>query len=455
MDFCLFIIEFAVFSLFMLSVILFIGSPLNAGYIIAMLNGVFILLPMFLFIIFQPSFLNYGMSALNISSEIYPYTKSQIWIVIICAFWLSGSFAAEKVRIYKNNMHIKIGYEKKISSLKITIVGVFVTLLFIILAENANYSIIELILPSRKRVEDVYGSYYLSRMLVMIPASAGILFALQKRKINLISLFLVLVSLLISAGIGQRRTIITILISFVLSYIFYIQKAEKDNKKCKRKNVIRSIRTKTLLSLGILSLLGPILWFARSYFTQLFSKNITNVVLPWHLRGFFELFFGSTASGFPTVVLTQEMISHTSIPWAYSLKFLLSSPIPRTIWPDKPMAPESLLMSYYDIVTSPSMFIVSDLLLNFYIFAPIVALIFGFIISKFSKFLAKNALFRNDKKITHRKLYCIIYSILLAQTIVMFKNGIVAFFILMLLWSIITIFVYAVTRKYKLRFFPK
>lgn len=440
-------IDVAVILLCAVSFLAFFYSPLNAGYIVAALNALFVLFPMYLFVNINPYFLNYGMRSLDYSGKVAPYETTQLLLVGICACWLLGAMVAERVRVFSKGFTYAHGREKEISRKRALLLAGLVVAVFVIVVPSSDFSLMEALLPSRKRIEDVYGSYYISKFLIIAPASLAILWVLNKGRVDIFSFCMLLFSIGVVAGTGQRREIIAVITIYVLSILFYRFVSNRIMLPDLRSVIQRALKWRFRITLGVVSLLGPMLWFARSYFTQLFRDDTSGIINPWELRGFGELFFGSTASGFPATVLAHEIVSTSGVPWAYSFLFVISAPIPRAMWPEKPYAPGALLIDHFSLTFSPSLFLVADVLLNFYLFAPIMAFILAFLMTRAGKILGRLVFSRRNPETKHLKMYCMFLAIFLTHSIVIFKNGMAAFIVSLSMWFIVAWSVYMFISK--------
>jgi len=420
----------------------FLRYPLNIGLIVAALNSVFLLLPMFLYVNFQPSFLAYAMSSLGDSRSVFPYVKPQAMTALTCAAWLVGAWTAQHVRVGLPRFLSLPRVGAVISTWRATGLFLLCVALVVYFVATGGFSLLEVISPSRKTIADLYGSYWISTFLIYVPAILAALTVAGRGKVTPRALLFLTVAVLVAFGTGQRRTIF--LLVLIVFFSLLASRAATGSATVSGRQVRRAM----VLFLTILAPLGPLLWAARNYFTQL-AVGFGAVTNPFVYRGFWELFFGSAATGFRTAVSVLDMWEAESASPGYSFSYVLAAPIPRAIWHDKPIAPDGVLQDFLNIPTNPSLFVAADLMFNFFLFAPFAALIFAFAFSRPGVVLWQELRGAGDGGPPVSLPGVVLFAIYVSGAIVLFKNGLAPFVIFVLSTSAMLLIVAALTVKRK------
>lgn len=278
--------------------------------------------------------------------------------------------------------------------------------------------------PARKTI---YSSGYLISLVVIIPTTLLTLKVIRdleiNKKKNITTFFFILILILTQMSLGQRREIINGVI-YITLLLMYANLA-------KMKDIISNLRLKIarkkIVLLGIMvSVLVPTLWWGRTYSTQL-QRGVTKVIMPWEIRGWFELLFGSSTTGFQTTLILDQFAKAYGDFWLHSIFFMLSIPIPRFIFPNKPMTITKTLQHTLGLEGNLSLFYINDMFFNFGIFCFIVSFLFGLALSHYYNSRLKSNLLIG-------KIGALI---LLAQITLLFKNGFAQYLIMILQYSIV------------------
>lgn len=287
--------------------------------------------------------------------------------------------------------------------------------------------------PARKTI---YTSGYLISLVVIIPTT---LFTLNlvndkisKYKKTILTIFYSVMLMLTQISLGQRREIINGLI-----YIFIMLMLSRRIKNNAIFDIINNnMIRKKIISLGFLViLLVPILWYLRTYTTQV-QRGATEIVMPWKVRGWFELLFGSSTTGFQTTFIIDDFTKQYGEFWLHSIIFLITIVLPRSIFPWKLMTITKTMQFAFGIQGNLSLFYINDIYYNFGILSIIASFLFGYFLSKIYNMNLKS-------ENLYSKAYAVI---LLSQIILLFKNGFAQYIIMIfqyfLVFKLSYIFIY-------------
>lgn len=316
----------------------------------------------------------------------------------------------------KNNKQIDYKYDLNISNYYIIRNILIIAIMIIIMQSLINYSGNIFLFFSLSRKSDIYSSEYIRIMSNYIPLILFII-KVQKdliifKKIKKNVIFNILLIFLMSISSGQRRQIITNLIFITITII------SSKYHKLNLKSFMKKSRSKIIM-LGIISIiLIPLLWWGRTYSTQL-QRGDTITIMPWERRGGVELIFGSSSTGFKTMLLMDRYKEITNLNYGYPIKFFLSTPIPRTLYNDKPKMLVELIEEYFSLKGNPSMFYINELYMSFGIFS----IIFSFILGRVMATCYVSNICSDD---IFRKIYAVI---IISNILMLFKNGVVSFII--------------------------
>lgn len=440
MDLEMLLINLLTLSVAGLGLLAFWRHPLNVGLIVAALNSVFLLLPMFLYVNFQPSFLAYAMASLGDSRSAFPYVKQQAVTGLTCAAWLAGALAAQHVRLGLPRLIALPWGGEAPATRRATALFLLCVAFFGYFVATKGFSLLEAISPARTAIAELYGSYWISTFLIYVPAILAALIVSGRGQVTSRALLFLAFSGLVAFGTGQRRTI------FLLVMILFFSLLASRGAAEPRPFVQRKIRRALVLFLIVLAPLGPVLWALRNYFTQHYA-GFTAVTNPFAYRGFWELFFGSAATGFKTAVAALDMWEAGCASGGYSLVYIFAAPIPRAVWPHKPLAPDGLLQDFLQIPTNPSLFAAADLMFNFFLFAPFAALIFAYALSRPGVAFWQELRRAGRGAATVNPPAAVLFAIYVSGSIVLFKNGLAPFVIYVLSTGAMLLAVAALTCK--------
>jgi len=108
------------------------------------------------------------------------------------------------------------------------------------------------------------------------------------------------------------------------------------------------------------------------------------------MRGFFEIIFGSGATGMPTLFLVSDWVSLHGVQISYNIIYGLSQIIPRSLWYSKPVDIDSIIQDEFGLVDNPSVFWYGDMYFSVgFIFLPIASLFLGLILTAAQKIIMK------------------------------------------------------------------
>lgn len=440
------LLDIVLLGLFFSGAGLFIKYPTNMGNLVFLLNSSLLILPAIIHEHFNPDFLRYGMSLLELSTSEPPYAEAKLWIIILTVFWMLGTILGQKVvprRRYKAPEECLI--RRKLSPLMCIFLALIPLLIFLNLSRNLELSLSEMLLPSRAERGSQKVSAYLELLMLGIPTVVACLILSIRERLDRLSLLFAIFAVLLAISTAQRRSMI--LIMGTLAICYFLSVLDSRDLKGRLGRILSRLNVRLIWVLVLLAPLGPLFWYARSYATQLVRGGGQDAINPFALRGFGELIFGSAASGFSMVVLVTDMMRETSESLFYSILFITTVPIPRSLWPAKPLAPDWIIESYYGLDFSPSIFIFPELILNFYLLAPIAAFFMALFISMLSYFLLSRVARVSGGAGGDIALWRIQYAVLFPQAAMIFKNGFAAFFINAFLWAALVFIVYHLASK--------
>lgn len=331
----------------------------------------------------------------------------------------------------------RINYNYTIKDINFKILSCFMILiwLFITFIGFRNYggSIKMFFSPARKTI---YTSGYLISLVVIIPTvllSINVINNQIKNKSNISSIIFIIMLIATQMSLGQRREIINgIIFIFLLNLTVSYTKIKKYTMK-----LYTNFMRKKILFLGIfVSILIPLLWWGRTYFTQI-QRGDANIIMPWQLRGWFELLFGSSTTGFQTTLIIDNFKSNFGLKWLHSILFIISIAIPRSVFPNKPMTITKTIQFALNDGGNMSLFYINDVYFNFGVLSIIMSFFIGMLIS-----YLYNVSYNSNK--LHEKVFSLI---MLSQIILLFKNGFAQYFIM--------IFQYFLVLRLSLKFILK
>ncbi len=406
-------------------VLAFLRSPLNVGLIVGALNSVFLIMPMFLFVNFRPPFLDYAMSSFGVIDPYADTLMARVVTVATAAFWLAGALLAEHMRLGLPRLALPPGERTVVAAGRARLLFATCVALIVFFAARGGFSLIEIISPSRKTIADLYGSYWIATFLIYTPAILAALLGAARGRAGVPAMSLLAFSALVALGTGQRRTI------FLLVFIMFLSLVVARATRASACGALRQIRGRILVLLAAVAPLGPLLWAARAYFTQLYA-GVGAVTNPFAMRGFWELLFGSAATGFRTTIATLEMWQAGGVAPGYSLLYVFWAPIPRAIWPDKPIAPDGVLQEQIQLWSNPSLFVIADMVFSFYLLAPLAALVVAYLLSRPGVVLWRRICGQAERDGRAAPISVVTLAIYVSGALILFKNGVAPYVIFVL-----------------------
>ncbi|MBQ1410031.1 MAG: hypothetical protein IIY94_01960 [Oscillospiraceae bacterium] len=221
-----------------------------------------------------------------------------------------------------------------------------------------------------------------------------------------------ILALLATITQGQRRELINCVI-FIALLLLESKIIQRGWESLRKKNKATKY---TLAVLGILIVIMiPVTWYMRVYSTQ---RQYGHDVDPFQYRGWLELIFGSSSSGYDTSVILDGFIKDYGMPFLVSVQLLLTFFIPRSIMPDKAMLMTRYVQQEVGTSGNLSVFYINDVWFNFYWFSPIVSLLIGYIIKRII------APINEDRDPIDKIVGFLAFS----KVTTLFKNGFVSFF---------------------------
>jgi hypothetical protein len=308
----------------------------------------------------------------------------------------------------------------------------------LMIQHRSGLSLLELVLPFRKAKADVYGSFYVLYFAIYIPLAIGAAIYLRAERLQISSAMCFLTSMLVALGTAQRRTVLIVLLFVTALHFFRYDRYASGGRGSRGKLRVGVPTPRPILwvkmacaAAGCLAA-GPVLWWARNWFTGI-ADPVREIVRPWEHKSFFELFFGSAGAGFPTFLLVREWIEAEGVQWGVSLIATICAFIPRELWADKPVSAELLLQEHFGLATMPSTFLLNELYLNAGLLSFPLALLVG---------RGLSGLYY--RCVTIGSLRCrILAAAMFANLITIFKNGLGPFavnvvFLVVLCWCAMT-----------------
>ena len=242
---------------------------------------------------------------------------------------------------YKSSRYKNI----KINKALLYFSSIILALVIISLIKGFNSSFIyQIFLPSRK--EGLIQSGYQKLLLISLPSILLIYAYVRNKSIKLVTIFGILVLFIT----GQRRVIINFLLLGITLWFFV-----KNNSKV--------ALTRFIVIGGLLVLLIPGLWYARSYTTQI-QNDSTQIVNPLSTRSPFELIWGSSSSGFETLCYLEVNRDLISFRPMHSVQYVMASIVPRSLLTNKPLSLPMQIKQDMGLDGNPSIFFSNEMLIN-------------------------------------------------------------------------------------------
>ena len=255
--------------------------------------------------------------------------------------------------------------EVKSQSISLCVIFVFIQIYWVFnifeLSNQFGTNLWKLFVPSRKT--GLLTGGYQKLLLIYLPWIGAILFWGKNKKLFYLMNFQTVLTVLMS---GQRRFIINFILFYALSALVNI-------------NNRRAVLSRAIKYAVGLVLLVPGLWYARSWFTQLNRGSIESI--PWENRSFTYLLFGSSSSGFETLLFFDLWADKLDIALFASFNYVIASFVPRSLWGDKPSSIPHIIKTTMGWEGNPSVFLSNELILNFgewnFVFSLLCGLLLG------------------------------------------------------------------------------
>lgn len=342
----------SVLFLIILLMIFLFWNPYNLATVILSLHVVFYVLPA-LDRIYQLGIFSFQLFSYDYRSEHYwpLFNSVNRHIIFFCLpflFFPKGSIYRARIDLASNKRRI----------IFIAAAQIFWVLTVGSLQSKLDSSLLELFVPSRK--QGLITSGYQKLFLIYLPWVLSL--TTDKRKVRIRGIFDIQTFLTVLLT-GQRRFIISFIIYLILRYL-----AES------RKNNIRMV---SAAFGGALLISVPGFWYLRSYFTQLSRGSVE--VNPLSTRSPIDLIFGSSSSGYETLLFFDLFAEKLSIGYLSSFFYIFTSYVPRSLWLGKPMSIPNIIKLKMGWMGNPSVFLGNELHLNFgvygFVFSTVLAII--------------------------------------------------------------------------------
>lgn len=281
----------------------------------------------------------------------------------------------------------------------------------------SGWDLKDFLLPVREYIPRNLQSGYLLVIYIMMPLAIVAKSYWAKGRINLWMMFWIGMSVLAAFSRSQRRDFVTMALFVVALLVLVGELIATPSSRRRRANRNIGAKSKTIFGLAMLAggaMLVPILWYTRVYFT---AADQGKVVDPTEIRSFGDILLGSPATGYPTLVLIRDYVSHAGPDAFYTPIYLLGAVVPRFIWPGKPSQLDKILENHYRLMENPSAFWFGELFYSFGSGAIIAAVMLGFAMFKLA-----HAAYMSPSIIV-RTIGVVIFM----QSVTFYKNGLSQF----------------------------
>lgn len=410
---------------------LFRRHPLDPAALVSALSSVFLLIPMIVLVELEPGFLVYSTSLLlPYSWSSFPYPGAQWWVISLSACWNLGVFVSNRIPASPGLTPTVSRRSPSIGTISppvLVLVGLTWAIVFILIFSSSGLTLLEFLSPIRKETS-LIGGHFLAQLLILIPLSISLAFLASGKQRKTLSMFAFLIALVMAFSTAQRRSVLIVILLYGIFYLLYFSPTISFRR------LTSKYRWRVFFIAGLMAPLIPTLWVARNIATGIFGEAFSFYQIE---RGAIELFFGSTATGFPVIVLITELLSESPyIYFAKSVFFLVSFPVPRAIWPTKPALADNFVSDSFGMNLSPSLFYVGEALLNFWVLAPVFLMLFAFALSRWSSFQLRSFVGTPYSTQRSRLTAVLMFSVVYAHSILLFKNGFTLFLVSTLVWII-------------------
>lgn len=450
-----------------LSVWLMLVRPFNPVSMVAILTSVFGLLPAILYYYGASPDLFYAWRSFIFTPALKGWQAEYAVAINIIAMmqtaWAGGAllsilFARNNKARYINAksdqpIYSQYSYDAIQNIIKNQATPFVVSMLILIWLASMAYffsrhsgSIIEFFMPVKQTGRHLDQSGYMKAIYMFIPLLLFLITYWRDQKISKLCWFWLFLAFVSAFSSHQRRELVTALLFVFGVHIYlggYLQSFSMSAKEYLEYSKERTKKLKSLTFRGLLFgvMLVPGLWYARVFFTSLSRGDNVN---PFEVRSFWEVLFGSPSTGFPTFMLTKVMVEDYGFDWLYTPFLILTLPIPRGIWSDKPETIDNLMQSRYLLLENPSIFWFAELLFNYNIVGIAMAGIIGYWLFRF----CDNCW--NSPNIFWRSMGAVFF----AQAVTLFKNGFsiagfnIAMFVFLMLACFVMLGGMQLTRKH-------
>jgi hypothetical protein len=429
--------------LLMMSGVLLWRRPFNVVGIVGVLTTVFGLFPAFysyytledinafyswrnfvtyMSVISSPSHILQGIAALS----------------LMAFAWLAGGFVALNRAGNKDDVASALGQGAFWRGNKVA--GQLLPLLFAVWAVAAFYfylragSLQVFLLPINVRNEAEGPSGYMTVLYMMLPLVMLVLAVLREGKFGTLAWVFVALSVMATFSTHQRRELVTTALFVVGMHVFVADLLRTapyaaGEWKAALARRLRWSRRVAVAVFGLGLCMVPMLWFTRVYFTSAYNQG--TAVNPFEIRSFMDVLFGSPATGFPTFMLIRDYVAQYGMEFLYTFKYLLALPVPRSVWPNKPVDVDTVIEKTYELTENPSVFWFGELYFNLAWLAVPVAFAIGWWL------FAAAERTRTAPSLLARLLGAAVFM----QSITLFKNGFSTFAIrvgvlMVMLWAV-------------------
>ncbi len=290
-------------------------------------------------------------------------------------------------------------------------------------------SLVLFLLPSRKssNLSGVMGILQL-----VIPAlvfSLSVIRNWHNNSIILPSLIPALMLLIAASSNNTRREIIHAIMFCGLLFLLKVFKNQREKKGkmiiLKKKPWYKFI----IVGIAMVAFLVPLLWYLRSYSTQL-ARGVVSVN-PFSLHSFSDLLFGSSSTGFDTTLVVDAYDKTYGGLFLHLIRFYLAFWIPRSINPNKLMQITQMVKAARGDWGNLSLFYINDLYFSFkalsILFVPLIGMLISVIYNKTSR---------------SGKIAKVVFSsYMFSQILLLFKNGVSVYLVRITLFGVMLLFV--------------
>lgn len=251
--------------------------------------------------------------------------------------------------------------------------------------------------------KNIYINYIFRSFYLYLPVLAAF-FCLASSKRKKTTYLVLFWCFLTSFSTGQRRDLLSLalILTYYVSYFKY--------GRVSLGKFISFKKAILLLAVGLSAVV--LFWCTRVIFTNYVVTG--EIVDPFKVRSFWDVLFGSAATGMPTLYITNEYVKVNSVQYFYDILYGLVQFIPRGIWDSKPIGIDTVIQNWFSMEDSPSPFWYGDFTFSFGIYLlPIVSLVFGFFFTLF-----QNCLISSNKSVS-----IILSGFFFSNMFTLYKNG--------------------------------